>query len=40
MYPTIERLYVAGKLTAVQLDAARNKGWITEGEKQQILVSQ
>jgi hypothetical protein len=37
MYPTLERLYKAGSLTATALDNAVIKGWITEAEKQQIL---
>lgn len=40
MYPTIERLYKAGSLTAVQLDNAVTKRWITETEKQQIFAAQ
>lgn len=39
MYPTIERLYKAGKLTPAQMDSAVTKGWITETEKQQILTA-
>jgi hypothetical protein len=37
MYPTLERLYDAGRLTVAQLDNAVVKGWITEQEKLDIL---
>jgi len=37
MFPTIQRLYQAGKLTEASLTNAVQKGWITEEEKQLII---
>lgn len=37
MYEDIKRLYETGKLTAIGLSNAVNKGWITKDEKKIIM---
>ena len=39
MFERLKRLYVTGKLTAAGLANAVIKGWITEAQKQEILVA-
>jgi hypothetical protein len=36
-YESLLRLWTAGKLTEAMLDAAINKGWITEDDKEKIM---
>ena len=37
MYDYLERLWVQGRLSEAQLQAAVDKGWITEEQQQTIL---
>lgn len=39
MFERLKRLYKEGKITVEDLDAAVEKGWITEEEKEIIISS-
>lgn len=39
MYNTLLRLYTTGKLSETGLQNAVDKGWITTGQKEEIIAS-